>query len=137
MSSAASRVFNGCRALLAPAKASSSTSAATKTKPTTTKKPRAKSPPKPKAPGSGRPVGILKAGPISPALAHFLGASESSRADAVRKIWSHIKTHNLQNPQNKREIVCDAKLKAIFNGKDTVGFLEIGKLLSPHFVKTA
>ncbi|KAJ0014476.1 hypothetical protein Pint_20829 [Pistacia integerrima] len=42
-----------------------------------------------------------------------------------------------ENPQNKREIICDAKLKAIFNGKDTVGFLEIGKLLSPHFVKTA
>lgn len=43
----------------------------------------------------------------------------------------------VQNPQNKREIICDAKLKAIFDGKDTVGFLEIGKLLSPHFVKTA
>lgn len=43
----------------------------------------------------------------------------------------------VQNPQNKREIICDTKLKAIFDGKDTVGFLEIGKLLSPHFVKTA
>lgn len=43
----------------------------------------------------------------------------------------------LQNPQNKREIICDAKLKTIFDDKDTVGFLEIGKLLTPHFVKTA
>ncbi|XP_044499669.1 upstream activation factor subunit UAF30-like [Mangifera indica] len=135
MSSAVARVFNGCRALLGPAK--SSATAATKTKPTTSKKPRAKSPPKSKPPGSSRPLGILKVGPVSPALAHFLGASESSRTDAVRKIWSHIKTHSLQNPQNKREIICDAKLKAIFDGKDTVGFLEIAKLLSPHFVKTA
>ncbi|XP_044483081.1 upstream activation factor subunit UAF30-like isoform X2 [Mangifera indica] len=131
MSSAASRVFNACRALLAPAKSSSSASVATRTNSTTAKKPKTKSP------ASVRPVGILKVGPISPTLARFLGASESSRADAVRKIWTHIKTHNLQNPQNKREIICDAKLKAIFDGKDTVGFLEIGKLLSPHFVKTA
>lgn len=43
----------------------------------------------------------------------------------------------LQNPENKREILCDEKLKAIFEGKNAVGFLEIGKLLSPHFVKTA
>lgn len=43
----------------------------------------------------------------------------------------------LQNPQNKREILCDEKLKAIFEGKNAVGFLEIGKLLSPHFVKSA
>lgn len=42
----------------------------------------------------------------------------------------------LQNPTNKREIFCDEKLKSIFDGKDRVGFLEIGKLLSSHFVKT-
>lgn len=41
----------------------------------------------------------------------------------------------LQNPANKREIHCDDKLKAIFEGKEKVGFLEIGKLLSRHFVK--
>lgn len=43
----------------------------------------------------------------------------------------------LQNPADKREIFCDEKLKQIFDGKDKVGFLEITKLLSPHFVKTA
>ena len=42
----------------------------------------------------------------------------------------------LQNPADKREIFCDEKLKALFSGKDKVGFLEIGKLLSLHFVKT-
>lgn len=41
----------------------------------------------------------------------------------------------LQNPADKREIYCDDKLKTIFEGKDKVGFLEIGKLLSGHFVK--
>ena len=43
----------------------------------------------------------------------------------------------LQNPTDKREIICDEKLKSLFEGKDKVGFLEIGKLLTSHFIKTA
>lgn len=82
-------------------------------------------------------VGILKPVPVSPALRKFLGgAPEISRAEAVKKVWDHIKLHQLQNPANKREIDCDEKLKSIFDGKDKVGMLEIAKLLSPHFQKS-
>lgn len=49
--------------------------------------------------------------------------------------WAEAFVLCLQNPTNKKEIFCDAKLKAIFDGKEKVGFLEIGKLLSRHFVK--
>ncbi|KAL9232420.1 hypothetical protein vseg_007534 [Gypsophila vaccaria] len=81
--------------------------------------------------------GILKPMPISPTLKEFLGgAPEVSRTDAVKKVWEYIKLHNLQNPSNKKEIICDQKLKTLFSGKDTVGFLEIARLLSQHFVKT-
>ncbi|GFZ02688.1 SWIB/MDM2 domain superfamily protein [Actinidia rufa] len=68
---------------------------------------------------------ILKPAPVSPALRQFLGAPEAARTEAVKK-----------NPVNKREILCDDKLKTIFEGKDKVGMLEIAKLLSNHFVKT-
>ena len=52
-------------------------------------------------------------------------------------IWHNEIFHCLclQNPTNKREIYCDDKLKAIFEGREKVGFLEIGKLLTRHFVK--
>lgn len=43
----------------------------------------------------------------------------------------------LQNPNNKREIILDDKLKSIFGNKDKIGMLEIGKLLSPHFIKSS
>ncbi|KAK4372258.1 hypothetical protein RND71_007642 [Anisodus tanguticus] len=39
------------------------------------------------------------------------------------------------NPMNKREINCDRKLKTLLGGKDKVGFIEVSKLLSAHFVK--
>lgn len=41
-------------------------------------------------------VGIRKALPVSPALKEFVGASEVSRAEAIKKIWDHIKSNQLQ-----------------------------------------
>ncbi|KAK6917211.1 SWIB/MDM2 domain [Dillenia turbinata] len=122
----ASRVLGGSRVLMAAAKAKAkapTAGAAAAAKATRTL-------------SKARPNGILKEIPVSPALAKFLGADEASRTGAVKKVWEYIKLHNLQNPANKKEIRCDDKLKTIFDGKDTVGFLEVARLLSQHFVKT-
>lgn len=40
--------------------------------------------------------GIFKSVQVSPALASFLGMSETSRSEAVKQIWSYIKLNNLQ-----------------------------------------
>lgn len=79
--------------------------------------------------------GLMIAAPVSPELKKFVGVSEISRAEAVKKIWEHIKANNLQNPANKREIRCDEKLKSIFGRKENVTMFEISKLISPHFIK--
>ncbi|MED6182397.1 hypothetical protein PIB30_028141 [Stylosanthes scabra] len=81
-------------------------------------------------------MGIQKVVPVSSELGSFLGASEVSRTHAVKRVWEYIKLQNLQNPSNKKEIFCDDKLKTIFDGKDKVGFTEIARLLSNHFVKS-
>ncbi|EXB70626.1 Upstream activation factor subunit spp27 [Morus notabilis] len=123
-----SSAFRACRFLLAPTK-SAAASPATKPKPK----------PKPKgesAQTDRRPGGLQKPVQVSPTLASFLGASQSSRANAVKQIWAHIKLHSLQNPANKREIHCDGKLKSLFDGRDKINFLEVSKLLNAHFVKT-
>ncbi|OAY83631.1 Upstream activation factor subunit spp27 [Ananas comosus] len=59
--------------------------------------------------------------PLSPAMRKFVGVPEISRPEAVKKVWEHIKAHNLQDPANKKLIHCDEKLKTIFGGKETVG----------------
>ncbi|KAH9619991.1 hypothetical protein KSS87_005338 [Heliosperma pusillum] len=69
-----------------------------------------------------KPRGIMKPRPISPELQEFVGASEISRTQA------------LKDPQNKKIIVCDEKLKKIFAGKETVGFLQISGLITPHLL---
>jgi chromatin remodeling complex protein RSC6 len=46
-------------------------------------------------------------------------------------MWEYIKKNNLQNPENKREILADDKLKPIF-GKDKVTMFEMNKHLAKH-----
>ncbi|CAB4290632.1 hypothetical protein PRUPE_8G139100 [Prunus persica] len=81
-----------------------------------------------------QPRGIMKPRKVSPEMQALVGTPEISRTQALKLIWAHIKQNNLQDPQNKRIIVCDEKLKKIFAGKDQVGFLEVAGLITPHFL---
>ena len=54
------------------------------------------------------------------------------RGQVVKKLWEYIKQHDLQNPANKRNILADDKLKAIFGGKGEVTMFEMTKLVSAH-----
>ena len=81
--------------------------------------------------GSGRQGGLQR--PVKPSneLAAITGADPLPRSQVVSKIWDHIRKNNLQNPENKREIVADDKLRAVF-GKDRVSMFEMNKHLSRH-----
>lgn len=47
----------------------------------------------------------------------MVGTDILPRPQVVSKIWGYIKANNLQNPSDKREILCDDKLEAIFRKK--------------------
>ena len=71
--------------------------------------------------------------PLQPSseLAAVVGSEPLPRGEVVSKVWTYIKKHNLQNPDNKREIVADAALKKVF-GKDRVTMFEMNKHLANH-----
>uniref|UniRef100_A0A0A9HUV9 DM2 domain-containing protein n=1 Tax=Arundo donax TaxID=35708 RepID=A0A0A9HUV9_ARUDO len=94
-----------------------------------------RSPTAPAAPKKKRATGITLPKPVSPALQAIVGAPEIPRTEALKRLWAYIKQHNLQDPADKKVIVCDEKLKVLFAGRERVGFLEVAKLLNPHFVK--
>ena len=50
--------------------------------------------------------------PLQPSkeLAAVVGSSPLPRGEVVSKVWEYIKKNNLQNPENRREILADAKL---------------------------
>jgi chromatin remodeling complex protein RSC6 len=72
--------------------------------------------------------------PLQPSqeLAAIVGSDPLPRPEVVSKVWEYIKTHKLQNPQNKREIMADEKLQAVFGGKNKVSMFEMNKHFAQH-----
>lgn len=69
---------------------------------------------------------------VSEELAKVVGAGPLPRSEVVKKLWAYIKSKNLQDPQNKRNINADANLEAVFGGKKVVNMFEMTKLVSKH-----
>lgn len=69
---------------------------------------------------------------LSAELEAVVGKGPLPRTEVVKKLWEYIKKNNLQNPANKRNILADDKLKAIFGGKGEVTMFEMTKLVSAH-----
>ncbi|XP_009774096.1 upstream activation factor subunit UAF30 isoform X2 [Nicotiana tabacum] len=75
--------------------------------------------------------GFNKPCALSPQLQKLVGESELGRPEVVKKIWAYIREKNLQNPQNKRKILCDEVLSEIFRAK-TIDMFQMNKVLSKH-----
>jgi upstream activation factor subunit UAF30 len=71
--------------------------------------------------------------PLRPSkeLAAVVGAEPLPRGEVVSKVWAYIKQHELQNPENRREILADAKLEAVFGAKKVTMFA-MNKHLARH-----
>ncbi|PZO19445.1 MAG: hypothetical protein DCF26_05885 [Burkholderiales bacterium] len=78
-----------------------------------------------------KPTAFSRALTPSAELAAVIGAAPQPRTEVVKLMWEYIKANNLQNPKNKRNILADAKLKAVF-GKDEVTMFEMTGLVGKH-----
>jgi upstream activation factor subunit UAF30 len=124
-----------------PTKASKEPKAAKETKaPKETKDPKAVTAPKekggqaePASAGGQKPNALQK--PLQPSkeLAAVVGTAPLPRGEVVSKVWDYIKKHELQNPENRREILADDTLEAVF-GKKTVTMFEMNKYLAQHLM---
>ena len=74
---------------------------------------------------------FMKALKPSAALAVVVGSEPLPRTEVTKRLWDYIKAHNLQNPANKRNILCDEPLRAVM-GKDEVTMFEMTGLVGKH-----
>ena len=74
---------------------------------------------------------FMKALTPSPELAAIVGSQPLPRTEVTKRVWDYIKARNLQNPANKRNILCDDALKAVM-GKDEVTMFEMTGLVGRH-----
>merc|ERR1712064_247100 len=71
---------------------------------------------------------------LSKELADLVGAKKDetlSRPEVVKRLWAHIKTNKLQDPENKQYFTPDAKMVPIF-GKDKIRAFGMAKFLKTH-----
>ena len=88
------------------------------------------------------PSGFAKPTVISDELCKFLKVSpgtEMARTEVTKHLTEYIKTHELQDKDNRRKIVPDNKLKTLLNipkGEDLTYF-NLQKYMKGHFPKSA
>ncbi|KAL3231026.1 Protein TRI1 [Nakaseomyces bracarensis] len=70
---------------------------------------------------------------LSDELSDFLGQTELPRTQVVKLVWDYIKKHDLQSPSDRREIICDDRMRPIFGDKVTM--FSLNKVLSQHLHK--
>ncbi|HWQ93800.1 MAG TPA: SWIB/MDM2 domain-containing protein [Clostridia bacterium] len=72
--------------------------------------------------------------PVQPdeKLAAIIGDQPITRTDVTKKLWDYIRSHNLQDPENKTFIKADESLKQVFDGRDRVSMFEMTKLVFGH-----
>lgn len=56
-------------------------------------------------------TGFMKALKPSATLAVVVGSEPLPRTEVTKRLWDYIKARNLQNPANKRNILCDGPLR--------------------------
>ena len=72
--------------------------------------------------------------PLTPSanLAAVVGNNPLPRTEIVKKMWDYIKKNGLQDKTNKRMINSDAKLAAIFEGKNQISMFDMSKYISKN-----
>jgi len=78
--------------------------------------------------GGGARGGFSKEYILSEPLSMVIQVERLSRPQVVKKLWEYIKGNDLQNPSNKREIICDTSLRAVF-GQDKIDMFKMNKVL--------
>jgi len=70
---------------------------------------------------------------LSSSMAEFMGVPAARRGVVTKKLWKYIKEKSLQNPEDRRQILCDTLFEELFKTKK-FSFFRLAKFLSQmHF----
>uniref|UniRef100_A0A0E0LWK5 DM2 domain-containing protein n=1 Tax=Oryza punctata TaxID=4537 RepID=A0A0E0LWK5_ORYPU len=79
----------------------------------------------------GGPGGLNKVCGVSPELQAIVGEPTMARTEIVKQLWAYIRRNNLQDPNNKRKIICNDELRLVFE-TDSTDMFKMNKLLAKH-----
>ncbi|GMF30265.1 unnamed protein product [Phytophthora fragariaefolia] len=73
---------------------------------------------------------------VSPELASLIGRDRLARPEIVKALWAYIHEHNLQDPQDKRTILLDDRMRQVFQ-RDSFTMFSMNKYIKRHARKVA
>jgi chromatin remodeling complex protein RSC6 len=87
--------------------------------------------------------GFLKPVNVSDEVSSFAGWKKNelhSRVEVTKFICDYVKSNNLQNPADRRQILPDKKLRSLLKLKDKesepLTYYSLQRCIQPHFIKT-
>ncbi|XP_020691551.1 uncharacterized protein LOC110106126 isoform X1 [Dendrobium catenatum] len=81
----------------------------------------------------GGPGGLSKVCGVTPELQTIVGEPTMARTEIVKQLWAYIRRNNLQDPNNKRKIICNDELRLVFE-TDSTDMFKMNKLLAKHII---
>ena len=90
--------------------------------------------------GNKSPGGFTKPAPLSEHMCAFLEVPEGTelpRTEVTRRVNKYVKDNDLQNPENKKQILADGKLKSLLFLKDNdeLTYFNLQRFMKVHFLK--
>jgi upstream activation factor subunit UAF30 len=88
-----------------------------------------------------KPHGFARPTVVSDELCSFMGKEKGSlvsRTEVTKFLIQYIADNNLQNPENRRNILVDAKLKSLFGPEsenEKIDYFNMQKFVNRHFPK--
>jgi len=82
-----------------------------------------------------RRTGLQAPYQLSPELSRIVGRQILPRPRVIKKLWEYIRENDLQNPDDRRTVICDAKFKSVMGGEETVTIFTMQKHITPHLLE--
>jgi len=73
---------------------------------------------------------------LSNALDAVVGKGPMPRTEVTKKLWAYIKSNNLQDKTNKRNINPDQKLAKVFGSSSSIDMFKMTSIVSKHMADT-
>ncbi|GAX80563.1 hypothetical protein CEUSTIGMA_g8000.t1 [Chlamydomonas eustigma] len=99
------------------------------------KAPKSKKSSKASSSGNGGGGGFTRPYKLSSDLMGLTGVSEMSRPQLTKFFTNYFKENNLLDPSNRSMVLCNEKLKSLFQVETFKAFGQLQKLVTPHLSK--
>ena len=85
---------------------------------------------------NNKPSAFMKPVYLTVELEAVIGTGPMPRTEVTKRVWNYIKTNNLQDPSNRRNILPDSKLTVVFGSSQPIDMFKMTSMIAQHLSAT-